>query len=227
VVGGGQNGLRCAVVLMSIAGGCGGAGPAPVSASPAAPVRAESAPATAPTPAEWTVHVVQRPALRIALPPEWREVSPEVSRQQLARFWPSTIGDARADVRTMMELLDSGRVRFMAVGPSAIRPWMASAMLIIETGDVSLDAAAARSSQRFVTKPVTHDMAPVTLPLGRAMRVISTGNPSGAAPTERVEYILRLPDGATLTLMGTSHEGDTPFIDIMETMARSLSFDDR
>ncbi len=177
----------------------------------------------APLPEGWTVRSISQPALRIAIPPEWQENSVAAVREEIAaQVVPP---DVRAAWTAVRDLMDSGRVQFAASGPSMVRPWTASVMVIIDAGDANLDAAVARIEREpwMAVQQVTRDEAAVTLPIGSGRRVVVTTNVAGGEPTRAILYVVLLGDGTTLSLIGSNREEDRSFIDLMGVMAESLS----
>jgi hypothetical protein len=177
----------------------------------------------APLPEGWTVRSIPQPALQIAIPPEWQENSAAALREAIAAQVPPP--DVRAAWTAMRDLMDSGRVRFVAIGPSTVRPWTASVMVIADTGDASLDAAVARIEREraLAVQHVTRDEVAVKLPIGSGRRVVVTTNVAGAQPTRAILYVVLLGDGTTLSLIGSNREEDRSFMDLMGVMAESLS----
>ncbi|HEU4409455.1 MAG TPA: hypothetical protein VFS43_29625 [Polyangiaceae bacterium] len=55
------------------------------------------------------------------------------------------------------------------------------------------------------------------------IRAVANFTPEGGASTQSIEYILRLPEGVTLRLLGSNRQGDEGFVDLMGAVARSLS----
>jgi hypothetical protein len=213
---------RALVVNLAIVG-CAGRATAP----PRAPSALASAPVAmvtpAPLPEGWTVRSIPEPALRIAIPPEWQESPVAAIRKSIAAQEPPP--DVRAAWTATRDLMDSGRVRFVATGPSTVRPWTASVMVIVDAGDASLDAAVARIEREpaMAVPRVTRDEVAVTLPIGSGTRIVVTTNVAGARPSRGIIYVVLLGDGTTLSLFGTNREEDRSFIDLMGVMAESLS----
>lgn len=215
-------------VGLSIAG-CGGS----QSSSPR-PERAPLPPETMATPPArpsavvpegWGGRFIAHLGLRIALPPEWNEMPVAAMRERITSGLPRTTGDLRRGHVAMVDLIDSGRLRFIAMGPSAIRPWQATVSLMVDTGDASLDAAVVRFERWYtaLATPVTRGEDAIALPLGHARRIEYTLNPTGGATTRSITYVTLLEDGTTLMLMGSSRETDVAFPELIATMARSLS----
>lgn len=110
--------------------GCGGA-QHPPAAGPVAPTG-------------WVVHSISNPALRFAIPPDWHETPVAEVRKFMMDRLPSTSGDTRTALLGSVERIDAGTFRFVAVGRSSVQGWIASIQVLVETGDVSLEAAVAR-----------------------------------------------------------------------------------
>lgn len=214
---------RALVVNLAIVG-CAGRATAPIQAPSASSASAPVATVTpAPLPEGWTVRSIPQPPLRVAIPPEWQETSVAASRETIAAEVPPP--DLRAIWTAVRDLMDSGRVRFIATGPSTVRPWTASVMVIMDAGDASLDAAVARIEREpwMAVQHVTRDEAAVTLPIGSGRRVVVTTNVEGAEPSRAIMYVVLLGDGSTLSLIGSNREEDRSFLDLMRVMAESLS----
>jgi len=214
---------RALVVNLAIVG-CAGRATAPTQAPSALSASAPVATVTpAPLPEGWTVRAIPQPALRIAIPPEWQENSVAAVRETIAAQVPPP--EVRAAWTAIRDLMDSGRVRFVATGPSKVRPWTASVIVIVDAGDASLDAAVARIEREpaMAVQHVTRDEVAVTLPIGSGRRVVVTTNVAGAQPTRAIMYVVLLGNGTTLSLIGSNREEDPSFIDLMGVMAESLS----
>jgi hypothetical protein len=202
--------------------GCGGRDRAPAAAPSQRAARNPVDRPEAPPPG-WTVHWIEEPPLRIALPPGWKMMSLAATRDALAARMSATKGDVSKGSRLMIDLIDSGKLRFVGVGRLSSR-WTILVSILIESGDPDLDAAVARVAALLAYIPRTDlEQQRMALPIGPSVKVTSLVHPTGGVPSQSIHYVTLLGDGTTVCLGAASPQHDTELPELMATMARSLS----
>jgi hypothetical protein len=190
------------------------------------PVDDEDAPVlppASPPPTGWTVHSLESPLLHIAVPPDWQPLSPSDLRAHVAARLPSTTGDIRRQHVLLLDLVDKGSLRFASIGRLTSARAVVLALVVIYDEDSSLDEAVTRIAALMPDPPTSRQQEKIMLAVGPAVRVTTLRNPGGGVPSNGFEYIVRLREGTTLWLVGSSPKGDTEMAPLLETMARSLS----
>jgi hypothetical protein len=217
-------------VLILGAGGCAARNPAGSHAPGSlAPLPPEETPADDPEPTGapegWSVKSINGTEFRIAIPPGWGRHPVSEMRNDMAARLVRMSGETRARYAKIIDLFDSGRVRFVARGPSTIAPSVSSVSVIVDTGDASLDDAVARIENLLTGNLAieSRQEAVINLPIGSGKVIITTSHVPDAEPTRNVRYILFLRDGTTLTVAGTSRTEDEAFVGLMSRIASSIS----
>jgi hypothetical protein len=237
-----------AVVLGGLVSGCSApAGPsgAPASAPVASPAPTPSAAAPSASPAGlsspsvsptgptaavelpgpgWTAASIVDPPLAYALPPYWQQLRLRDFRADLAAALGQTQGEVRDELAYILDLVDDGRMRSVAIGPSSMADFTSTLFVFVEEGDPDLESAAARrlaEQEEHLAGRTLVGRDPVGLGAGRAIRLLVHADPTGV-PIQSVEYVIRAADGRTLAIVGTGPRDEPPFADFMRGVAESL-----
>jgi hypothetical protein len=145
------------------------------------------------------------PDFVLALPEGWREVPMATYRFLVATAAKGAPAPVRAFSLLHLADIDAGRIRLAALGPLGMPQQAATMFVQIDVGDVSLAAASSRIKRlmRAIGPPDTEDERPVRLPIGNAIRIVTTQGggsnaPAGTVPSRAIQYVVRLTDGRTL-----------------------------
>jgi hypothetical protein len=147
---------------------------------------------------------IDDPDLVLALPQGWRNVPIATYRFLVATGAEGASAPIRAASLLHLADIDAGRVRLAALGPLGMPQQAATMFVQTDTGDSSLAAAASRIKRllRTIGPPDTEDEGLVRLPIGDAIRIVTTQGsgpnaPAGTVPSRAIQYVIRLPDGWT------------------------------
>jgi hypothetical protein len=150
-------------------------------------------------------------------------------RAQLVAFGEPMTGPERVIVDEAIESIDSGRTRIAAQGPT-IGATGSIMLSVDEKVDASLPDAGARlfKGQSPFTEPNGMTRATVIfLPIGPALRLVETHDPPASMPrgipSRTVQYVTRVRDGRTISILGTAPATDGTFEDVMKRVAESLT----
>ena len=121
--------------------------------------------------------------------------------------------------------IDSGAVKMAAGG--FIGGANGSLIIQVDSGDRSLDAAVTRLRKVGMTSTDSTlvDERPVTLPIGKAVRLVEThAVPAGVqgVPSRTVQYIARLADGRTLWILASGPAAAPTFEALIDASVMSL-----
>jgi hypothetical protein len=145
------------------------------------------------------------PDITLALPEGWREVPIATYRFLVATAAEGAPVSVRPTLLAHVADIDAGRVRLAALGPPGMPQQAASVTFQVDSGDASLAAAMSRIERLAlaIAPSDTEDRRAVSLPIGDAIRIVTTHNsesiaPAGTWPSRAVQYVIRLHDGRTL-----------------------------
>jgi hypothetical protein len=198
----------------------------PTTSVPAASASLASAPASALTTSLVTIH---DPNLTLTLPVGWAEYPMATYRFLVSSFEKTSSPPTQALYTAHLKDIDDGAVRMAAGGSVGVAPVSGTMILQIDSGDPSLEAAAARLGviEAMVGEPTTVEQRSVTLPIGTAIRRVEThavapGTATGAIPARTVEYIAILSDGRTLWILATGPEVATTFEALVDASVSTI-----
>jgi hypothetical protein len=165
---------------------------------------AGTAPSAAAAPTGWAYLYWSDPGQSVALPADWTTSDPTVTPDPtfLAQLLPAQL----ASEEWFEETAAAGDVRLVAMGKLAARDGPSDGGtidVIVETGDASLAAFADRAAaldRRIgaLTTPVTS--SEVNIPIGAAILDSYCGKLDTSPPYCDADYLVRLPDGRSLTI---------------------------
>ena len=159
-------------------------------------------PTPRPIPAGWTYRTWSDPAMHLAVPPEWQDEDP---RQTFDPSEGSLSPAEVASIESTNELATSGKMRLRMTGqmPTLIGGFdTAAVVVIIESGDASIDAFVQRQRQldTAVFGAGNIDQTTVSLASGPAVRLAYAFSLGSAPTAQEVDYLMMLPDGRSMTV---------------------------
>ena len=186
-------------------------------AAPGSPSAAEPAPSAS------SGLVVDVP-FTYRMPDGWQKMSPAALRSQLDAALSN--GTASGDIRDAWtwgrDEVDRGHVKAVIVGPSSVRPFTASVIMLVVDPPKSLEAGAADVLAAMPSQFPRLSLQPVDLPIGDAIGATATFAPVGGSPSREVLLFTLLPDGRLLWLDAAAPAGDTGFETLVNGVQQSL-----
>ena len=171
------------------------------------------------------------PGLVVTLPDGWH-------RESLRQAKAQVIGAAReappAFRRVLLRLLHSlrsGIIVAEATGPIDAQNYSPQLSVSVETDDASVTSAATRRLRSLLQNSIPGvprkivDRRAITLPVGRAVRVITRTPPppgTNGVPSQSVEYVLLI-EGSTISIGGTAPTADRDFVAIIDAIANAVT----
>jgi hypothetical protein len=155
----------------------------------------------APAPHGWSFVTWADPGLALAVPAGWVTGDPKATSVPD----PSLSPQQKLNMEFSDEMASSGKTRLIAYGDVATSLESVSSgvvLVYVESGDSSLQSFADRSGDldRKLVPGITIDPQQVVLPAGVAIRMAYSGKIESWPDFSEVDYLLRLPDGRSLTV---------------------------
>lgn len=176
----------------------------------------------------WIKQTVAEPPLQLEVPAGYQALPAAALEAQFKQQLPKLTGDVAAAFQYEIDLIDSGQLRSIFGGPSAVQPFIATIQFIVLTNADDLAAAVTRQRQiegRVLGATQKRAETNVVLPIGQAVRVLIETEPSGGSPSQDIDYIVRLDATTTLIMTGTAPQSDKAFALVMFHAAQSLARD--
>ena len=184
--------------------------------------------ALGPTPAPTAIPRVALPnGVTYLAPAGWQDAPLDALRAQLQQ--PIDEGQVSGDIAAawsrLVALIDAhtliGAVTGQSTGSEATVAILIFDIPATPSLDDTADAALALVDV-MPSKQVT-SRTRIALPIGPAIRILSSGSPVGGSPTASIEYVIDLGNGHALYLNGAAPVGDASFEPIMTAFAEGLS----